>query len=130
MVAATRARSAEREVLPGPSGAATVVLDIGRTRGALVVYLTEALDSCEIEIRAAGEDWAGRHTAVRRRDVRNGSCFAAVFGSLDPGRYELRQCGSGTETDLEVAVEASRVTEARWPHDAGAHPIGGQGATG
>jgi hypothetical protein len=112
------------ERLPDPSGEATVVLDIGLFRGALVIYLPAALDGREVEVRPQGAPWTGRHTAVRRRDVRSGSCFAAVFDSLGTGVYQLRLCGSGTEPVLHVAVEAGRVTEADWPDDADAHPVG------
>jgi hypothetical protein len=103
------------EQRPGPSGEATVVLDIGASRGALVVYLRESFDGKEIEIRSEGAPWAGRHTGVRRRDVRAGACFAAVFGSLAPNVYQLRQCGTGTGAVLDVTVVPGRVTEAEWP---------------
>ena len=71
----------------------------------------------EVEIRLEGAPWTGQHTAVRRRDVRAGACFAAVFGSLPPGVHQLRECGTGTEPVLQVAVEAGRVTEADWPNE-------------
>lgn len=103
------------ERLPGPSGEATVVLDIGASRGALVVYLNELFEDEEVEIRLDGAPWAGWHTGVRRRDVRAGVCFAAVFGSVAPGLYELRRRGTDTEAVLRVGVEAGRVTEAEWP---------------
>lgn len=114
---APSASTAHPEQLPGPSGEATVVLDIGASRGALVVYLTERMDGREVEIRPEGAQWTGQHTAVRRRDVRAGACFAAVFGSLPPGLHQLRECGTGTEPVLQVAVEAGRVTETDWPKE-------------
>jgi hypothetical protein len=111
------------EQLPGPSGEATVVLDIGASRGALVVYLAEPMDGREVEIRPEGAPWTGQHTAVRRRDVRAGACFAAVFGSLPPGVHQLRECGTDTEPVLQVAVEAGRVTEAHWPSEQEVHEL-------
>ncbi len=105
------------EQLPGPSGEATVVLDIGASRGALVVYLAEHMNGREVEIRLEEGPWTGQHTAVRRRDVRAGACFAAVFGSLPPGVHQLRECSADTEPVLQVAVEAGRVTEAHWPNE-------------
>lgn len=107
--------AAPAERLPEPSGEATVVLDIGEGRGALVVYLTSECEGTEVEIRPVGEPWTGTHTAVRRRNVRDGSCFAAVFGTLAVGNYHLRTRGSDCEAVLDVAVGAGRVSEASWP---------------
>jgi hypothetical protein len=92
-----------------------VVLDIGGERGALVLYLPEALLDDEVEIRPVGHEWDGTHTGVRRRDVRDGSCFAGVFGSLVAGEYELRVNGSGSPPVLQVTVVGGTVTEDRWP---------------
>jgi hypothetical protein len=116
------------EKLPGPSGEATVVLDIGGSRGALVVYLAEPMDGREVEIRPEGAPWTGQHTAVRRRDVRAGACFAAVFASLSPGVHQLRACGTGAEPVLQVAVEAGRVTEAHWPNEQEVHELVASGS--
>jgi hypothetical protein len=71
-----------------------VVLDIGEGTGALAVRTPAFLDGAELEIRPVGQPWTGTHTGVRRRDLRDGSCFAAVF-----------------ETD----VTGGTVTEASWP---------------
>jgi hypothetical protein len=117
----TRIERGERR--PDPSGEATVMLDIGASRGALVVYLSQPFDGEEVEIRPLGESWTGRHTGVRRRDVRAGACFAAVYGSLAPGPYELRQLGTGDNALLDVAIEAGRVTEAEWPTEVVGTPV-------
>ncbi|MBV8462690.1 MAG: hypothetical protein JO368_05310, partial [Acidimicrobiales bacterium] len=42
------------------------------------------------------------------------SFFAAVFGALEPGTYELRACGSASGPVLRAEVAAGRVTEERW----------------
>jgi hypothetical protein len=115
--ASASASATRSEHLPGPSGEATVVLDIGASRGALVVYLAERMNGREVEIRPEGTPWMGQHTAVRRRDVRAGACFAAVFGSLPPGVHQLRECGTGMEPVLAIAVAAGRVTEVDWPEE-------------
>ena len=100
------------------------MLDIGEGRGALVVYLTSESEGTEVEIRPVGEPWTGTHTAVRRRNVRDGSCFAAVFGTLAVGNYHLRMRGSDSEAVLDVAVGAGRVTEASWPTGQASVPAG------
>ena len=85
------------EVLPEPSLVATVVLEVGEGMGALVIHTPESLDGQEIEIRPEGTEWRNVHTAVRRRIVPSGTQYAAVFGSLAQGRYELRIRGSAAD---------------------------------
>ena len=82
------------EATPGPSEAGSVVLDIGTGAGAAVVRTDADMCGLELEIRRAGEDWDGRHMAVRRRDGAGMAQFAAVFGGLAAGRYELRVRGN------------------------------------
>jgi len=108
------------EELPPPSGEASVVLDIGGSHGALVVYASEDMEGGEIEIRRSGRPWDGTHTAIRRRDLRAVVAFAGVFGSLPAGRYELRTRGTGVDQRTEpVAVRPTvvggEVTELHWP---------------
>ena len=101
-----------------PSTAGSVVLDIGRDAGALVVYASAALNGAEIEIRRRGTPWRGDHTAVRERHVLGTVCFAGVFGSLPPGTYELRVRGTerpGGHDVLTAAVNEATVSEATLP---------------
>jgi hypothetical protein len=108
------------EALPGPSGQGTVVLDVGGTRGALILFTTEVLEGEEIEIRPSGGPWDGTHTAVRRRDLRDAVAFAGVFGSLPAGEYQVRikdpaQEQFGSRTTVDVTVAGGEVTERFWP---------------
>jgi hypothetical protein len=103
------------EVEPAPSGEGTVVLDIGGGRGAVVLLTPASLEGCEIEIRPMGDSWAGVHTSVRPRDLRDGVCFAAVFGSLPVGEYELRVRGTESAPVMSVAVTGGAIAEGRWP---------------
>jgi hypothetical protein len=95
---------------------ATVVLDIGEGFGALVIHTPASLGGREIEIRRRGTQWLGVHTAVRERLVPSGAQFAAVFGSLPEGHYDLRVRGCNHEHPaLSVDVTGAAVAEAAWP---------------
>jgi hypothetical protein len=106
---------AHPESVPAPSGEGTVVLDIGGDTGAVVIHTPAPMDGAELEIRPVGDVWRGAHTGVRQRDLRDGVCFAAVFGALPAGRHQLRVRGTETEPVLEVAVNGGAITEAVWP---------------
>ncbi len=107
--------------MPGPSEAGSVVLDIGAGAGAAVVRTGAAMCGLELEIRRAGDGWAGTHMAVRRREGAGTAQFAAVFGGLTAGRYELRVRGSGRRgAALVMDVEDASVGVADWPGAEGA----------
>lgn len=96
-----------------PSETASVMTDIGGDRGAAVLYVPEELAGLEIEIRPIGQPWDGTHTAVRERHVGTSVIWAAFFGSLAAGRYDVRVKGDGVR-GLELRVDAGHVTEATW----------------
>ena len=87
--------------------------DVGGEVGAAVLYVPEALAGLEIEIRPVGLPWDGTHTAVRRRDLGDSVLWAAFFGSLAAGRYELR-VRENDERSLELEVRGGHVAEASW----------------
>jgi hypothetical protein len=68
---------------------ASVALDIGDGRGALVLYPSERFRGREIEISRLAGDGRRVHTGVheRRADVR--SMLTAIFGSLPAGEYRV-----------------------------------------
>jgi hypothetical protein len=102
------------ERMPGPSQG-SVVLDIGGDVGAAVVLTTAALESAEIEIRPRGCDWNGTHVAVRSRPTGGNPVYAAVFGHLRKGRYELRLRPPAPDGKTqEIEVTGGRLTECRW----------------
>jgi len=107
------AHAAVKEV-NGPS-LGPVVLDLGGTVGALIVRTPAGLEGAEIEIRPASAAWLGTHVAVRARPS-NPPAFAAVFGGLPEGAYELRlrppRPGGAVE---RVEVIGGAVTEIAWP---------------
>jgi hypothetical protein len=110
------AAGATLEVLPDPSPVAAVVLDIGDGFGAVVINTPPGLEGREIEIRKEGTEWRGVHTAVRARLIPTGTQFAAVFGSLAEGRYDLRVRGGLDECAvLSLEVRSALVTYSPWP---------------
>jgi hypothetical protein len=99
----------------GPSGQGTVVLDIGGGCGALVIWVPPSLDGAELELRPVGAAWQGQHTAVRPRDLGVGRRFAAVFGALGAGCYQLRVRGTDTGPITDVEVVGGTIAESTWP---------------
>jgi len=101
-------------------GEESVVLDIGAGRGAAVLFTPSSLAGRELEIRPAGAPWSGTHTGVRRRDLRDGSCFAAVFGSLAAGGYQVRVRGTDSGPTIDLVVPTGAIVECNWPDDGAA----------
>jgi hypothetical protein len=78
------------------AGSASVALDIGGGRGALIIYPSERYRGLEIEISPAeghGNPTHGHehrvHTGVHERSSRAGSMLTAIFGSLPAGEYVI-----------------------------------------
>ncbi len=65
---------------------ASVTLDIGEGRGALVIYPDDRYRGSEIEISPSGSS-RRVHTGVHERRACAGSILAAIFGSLPAGEY-------------------------------------------
>jgi hypothetical protein len=106
----------QTEAPHGPSGPASVMADVGGDVGAAVLYVPQSLAGLEIEIRPVGSPWDGRHTAVRERHLGDSVSWAAFFGSLAAGRYELRVKGSDVRDSRAVELEVSggHVAEVNW----------------
>ncbi|MEO8898206.1 MAG: phospholipase [Candidatus Dormibacter sp.] len=89
---------------------ASVLVEVGGDRGALVLYLDEGYRHHEVEISPVGSPHRV-HTGVRDRPTAVGTVLAAVFGSLAAGSYVVwRPVGTAAAT---VVVTAGRVTEWR-----------------
>ena len=102
------------EQLPGPSGPGSVVLDIGGDVGAAIVYAPASLAGGEVEIRRRGAPWDGTHVAVRPRHLPAGVTYAALFGPLAQGSYEVRVRDAETDGPLAAFdVAGGRVSTAR-----------------
>jgi len=99
----------------GPS-LGPVVLDIGGDFGAAVVRTSHELDGSEIEIRLVPSDWEGTHVAVRSRPSPGQPVYAAVFGRLRQGSYELRRRhAAGDAAVHRIDVVGGQVVETNWP---------------
>jgi hypothetical protein len=108
MSATTIGTRSNAEVGHGAAASASVALDIGNGRGALVIYPDERFRGREIEISRADGDGARVHTGVHVRGSRSGSRLTAVFGSLPAGEYVIwedasRPAGSVRVPDGAVA---------------------------
>jgi hypothetical protein len=105
------------EPVHGPSGAGSVVLDLGGAIGALVVETPAALSGREIEISlvAAAISAAGgrTHSLVRERRTAAGTSYAAVYPDLPAGQYLIWR---RMDTPVgEVTIDGGVVTRFRWP---------------
>jgi hypothetical protein len=91
------------------AASASVALDIGAGRGALVIYPSEHDRGTEIEISLA--DGTGRrvHTGVHERSTAAGSRLTAIFGSLPAGDYIV--WADATTARTKVRVSEAEVTE-------------------
>src|SRR5947209_6236767 len=80
--------SSESPMTSGHTQAASVALDIGAGRGALILYPSDRFRDREIEISRHGE--ARRvHTGVHERSSGERSMLTAIFGSLPCGDYDV-----------------------------------------
>jgi hypothetical protein len=71
-----------------PASSASVALDIGGGRGALIIYPSERYRGLEIEISVArAVDGHRIHTGVHERRSDTGATLTAIFGSLAAGEY-------------------------------------------
>ena len=78
----------------GPTGAGTVLLDLGPGAGALILFTPAELAGREIEISPGGPDESGpgtgrAHAAVRERPGPHGPRYAVVYAGLAPGGYTI-----------------------------------------
>ena len=107
--AAPAAGSAERRASWQQS--ATVALDIGPGRGALVLYPGDRFRGREIEISPDGPDGHRVHTGVHERMTQAGPVLTAIFGSLPAGEYVVWI--DADEAGPTVTVPEASVAELR-----------------
>jgi hypothetical protein len=112
------------ETIPGPSGAGSVVLEVGAGTGALVLHTPADLAGQEIEISpASGGRTAHRtHSLVRERNTSAGTSYAAVYPGVAAGDYTLWR-DEATPAAV-ITINGGRVTSYRWPES---NEPGGEG---
>ena len=93
----------------GPTGAGTVMLDLGPDTGALVLYTPADLVGREIEISPHTPDARRTHASVRERP---GARYAAVYVGLATGDYTIWQDHDTPASS--VAVTGGQVTCHNW----------------
>lgn len=93
------------------AASASVALDIGAGRGALVIYPHERFRGREIEISPVGGGARRVHTGVHERATHAGSMLTAIFGSLAAGDYVIWE--DATTAGATVTVAEGKVAELR-----------------
>jgi hypothetical protein len=111
MITTTIRGTAEMGACMDAAASASLALDIGTERGALVIYPAERFRGQEIEISVDHREGHRVHTGVHERTSRSGSMLTAVFGSLPPGDYLVWE--TDTKLAATVAVRAGEVAEIR-----------------
>jgi hypothetical protein len=106
--AATHGATPEMGASPGHTASASVAIDVGVGRGALVIYPAERFRQREIEISRVDGDGHRVHTGVHERGTHAGAGLTAIFGSLASGDYVVwtdASTAGPTVTVPEGAVE-------------------------
>lgn len=89
-----------------------VAVDVGDGRGALVLRAPIERAGLEVEIHPVGEARSRTHVWVLARAVDGRLAYAAVFPSLDEGRYVVLEPDGSPSCEVEVA--SGEVAFAYW----------------
>jgi hypothetical protein len=106
----TTAETSEAGTIAEAASSASVALDIGGGRGALVLYPSARYQGREIEISRLDGDGHRVHTGVHERATGSGSVLTAIFGSLPAAEY--RVWADATSPGPVVSVRDGAVVEA------------------
>src|SRR6202161_578573 len=107
------------ESVPGPSGAGSVVLEVGAGTGALVLHTPADRAGDEIEISPASGGPAPHrtHSLVRERNTSAGTSYAAVYPGVAAGDYTLWR--DDATPAAVITINGGQVTSYRWPDSPG-----------
>jgi hypothetical protein len=100
------------EAKPPTAPSRAVMIDVGDTKGALVLNSRSDFEGVEVEIHPVSEPSKKTHVWVLPREGREGLVYAAVFPSLAIGEYAvLRRDGT---VAFVIDVPPNKVTHATW----------------
>jgi hypothetical protein len=89
-----------------------VVLDIGGSIGALVVYADEHLIDTPVEVSPTGADDKRFHQHILERPMPGATRFAAVFDKIEEGSYTLWLHDEPRARNFEIT--GGTVSEVDW----------------
>jgi hypothetical protein len=91
-----------------------VVLDIGGTVGALIIYTDPSELGREIELSPRGRTDARFHNQVHQRSFNGRTLYAAVYPDVHEGDYVIWGEGEGEEPTGTVTVRGGEVATLDW----------------
>ncbi len=97
-----------------------VVLDIGGTNGALIVYADAEFIDTPVEVSPAGSDDERFHQHILERPMPDGTSYAAVFDKITEGHYTLWFHDEPRARDF--AITGGAVAEVDWSTDSALPP--------
>ncbi|MGD0375021.1 MAG: hypothetical protein ABSB01_10630 [Streptosporangiaceae bacterium] len=98
----------------GPTGAGTVLLELGADVGALILHAPAELNGREVEISRAGEPAAPRaHAQVRERPTGRGAGYSALYPGLAAGTYAVWRDEAAVAAT--VTVTGGQIASCSWP---------------
>jgi hypothetical protein len=100
----------------GPTGAGTVLLELGAGVGALILHVPPELNGREIEISRSGEPTGPRmHAQVRERPAGVGRSpgYSALYPGLAAGTYAVWR--DEVTVVATVTVTGGRIASCSWP---------------
>ena len=100
------------EAKPPTAPSRAVMIDVGATRGALILDSRAELEGIEVEIHPVSEPSKRTHDWVLPREGRDGVIYAAIFPSLATGEYAV--LGRGGTVASVVDVPPNKITHATW----------------
>jgi hypothetical protein len=102
-----------REPAYGPTGAGSVVLEMGAQIGALVLYTPASMAGREIEISARRAGARRTHASVRARPGGRATRYAALYQGLPAGDYTIWH---DAETPAAtVTITGGQLSACEWP---------------
>lgn len=94
------------------AGGRTIVLDIGETTGALVLYTAADREGEEIEVCSLDGGRSRTHSQVHRRHLAKACIHAAVYPNLPAGEYAFSEVAPADRAHF--SIRGGQVTEIDW----------------